>query len=439
MPADRPVPVLCYLRNLAAGEADPLPDSELLGLFIAQRDPTAFAALVFRHGPMIFHLCRRIVRNEHDAEDAFQATFLVLARRAQVIRQHESVGGWLYGVACRLAAKARTATAQRHSRERDASARESRTPLDEVTVAEAQEIFDQELAQLPAKFRDPLVLCCLQGLARDEAARQLGWSASVLKSRLEQGRERIRARLARRGLALATTLGLTLLGGRVTATVPAKLLDSTVHAAGVVAAGGAAAAVVSARTAALTNEVLRAMFLRKLKALTVCVLGSALVTAATGVLIQRVAIAQPPTPTSPPVAGAKEGVKAATDQEKLQGTWEVVELAVKGEKVIPNDRAAGLVVFKSDGFRFVVTAKGEDDFTRTAATFKLDPAKSPRTIDLTGVEGGHNSKDQVSLGIYELDGDDLKICLPNGRPEASPGAFKGEGELILFKLKRSKK
>jgi RNA polymerase sigma factor (sigma-70 family) len=438
MSADRNVPVLCYLRNLAAGPASQRPDGELLGQFSAGRDPMAFAALVSRHGPMIFHLCRRILRNEHDAEDVFQATFLVLARRANAIRQRESIGGWLYEVAYRLAVKARAAAARRCARERQSSARESCGPLDEISVAEAQEILDQELARLPDKFRNPLVLCCLQGLARDEAARQLGWPTSVLKSRLEQARQRLRVRLARRGLDLATVLGVTLLGGRATATVPAVLFNSTVHAVGVVAAGGAAASVVSTQAAALTSEVLNAMFLSKLKVLLVFALGLGLVASATGLLVYQIALAQPAT-TSPPAA-AQAGQKkpaAATDQEKLQGTWEVVELVVKGDKVLPNNEAKAAVVFKGDEFRFLVTPNGKDSITRTAATFKLDPAKSPRTIDATATEGAN--KGQVTLGIYELDGDDLKLCLSNERVATRPTAFKGEGEMVLFKLKRSKK
>lgn len=128
MSTDRTVPLLCYLRNLAAGQASQLPDRELLGQFIAGHDPTTFAALVSRHGPMIFHLCRRILRNDHDAEEIFQATFLVLARRAEAVRRHEFVGGWLYGVARRLASKARATAARRLARERSSSPRECRNP-----------------------------------------------------------------------------------------------------------------------------------------------------------------------------------------------------------------------------------------------------------------------------------------------------------------------
>lgn len=115
----------------------------------------------------------------------------------------------------------------------------------------------------------------------------------------------------------------------------------------------------------------------------------------------------------------------------------MVELVVRGEKVLPNDQAKGAVVFKGDGFRFVVKPKGEDDFFRTSAAFKLDSAKSPGTIDATATDEAHRG--EVALGIYELDGDDLKLCLSNGRTATRPTAFKGEGEYILFKLKRSKK
>ena len=115
----------------------------------------------------------------------------------------------------------------------------------------------------------------------------------------------------------------------------------------------------------------------------------------------------------------------------------MVELVVRGEKVLPNDQAKGAVVFKGDGFRFVITANGEADFTRTSATFRLDPAKSPGTIDATLTAG--ENKDRVMLGIYELDRDDLKLCLSNQRTAGRPSAFTGEGEFVLFKLKRSKK
>jgi RNA polymerase sigma factor (sigma-70 family) len=169
-----------YFRGLT-GSAEDTPDQELVGDFVACRSEAAFAALVKRHGPTVLSLCRRVLGNHQDAEDACQATFLVLARKAPRLRDPRLVGSWLYGVATRTAAKARTARARQEVRER-AAALTSTDPLAELTVREAQGIIDEELARLPQKFRSPLILCCLEGLMRDEAARRLGWTAGLLKN-----------------------------------------------------------------------------------------------------------------------------------------------------------------------------------------------------------------------------------------------------------------
>lgn len=212
--ANEPAQLLSkHLRNLtAAARADGLPDRELIARFAAGRDEDAFAALVRRHGPMVLRVCRRILHNEHDAEDVFQATFLVLSRKAAALHRAESVGCFLHGVACRLALKARTRFAKQRIYESQATIeKHADDPLADLSVREAQAILDEELARLPEKYRAPLVLCCLEGRTRDEAARLLGWSAKLVKSRLEQGRERLRSRLARRGLTLPAALLASLL------------------------------------------------------------------------------------------------------------------------------------------------------------------------------------------------------------------------------------
>src|SRR6516225_11420136 len=231
-----------YLCNLASTtKLRDVSDHDLMKQFVAGRDDTALTALVRRHGPMVYHLCRRVLRNEQDAEDAFQATFMVLARKAHTLRSQEGVGNWLYGVAYRTALKARTAAAARRSRQEAAApVRDVAGPLAELTVHEAQTIVDQELARLPDKYRAPLVLCCLEGLTRDEAAQQLGWSVSLLKSRLEQGRELLRGRLTRRGVSLAGGfLSVGMLGTSAQAAVPAVLAETTLKAAALVAVGAA--------------------------------------------------------------------------------------------------------------------------------------------------------------------------------------------------------
>jgi RNA polymerase sigma factor (sigma-70 family) len=233
--ANEPTHLLAkHLHSLStAARMDRLPDGQLLQRFAAGRDEDAFAALVRRHGSIVLQVCRRVLRDVHDVEDVFQATFLVLIRKAASLRRVESVGCFLHGVAYRLSLKARTRFARQRRHESQATVKKhSDDPLAELSMREAQAIFDEELSRLPEKFRAPLVLCCLESQTRDEAARQLGWPAKLVKSRLEQGRERLRYRLSQRGLTLPTTMIATLLAEEATpAVVPAVLTHATVRAA----------------------------------------------------------------------------------------------------------------------------------------------------------------------------------------------------------------
>jgi RNA polymerase sigma factor (sigma-70 family) len=299
-----------YFRGLT-GSAEDIPDQELVGNFVASRNEASFATLVKRHGPMVLSLCRRVLGNHQDAEDAFQATFLVLARKASRLRDPRLVGSWLYGVAARTAAKARTARVRQEVRERAAAAPTSTDPLAELTVREAQGIIDDELARLPQQFRSPLILCCLEGLARDEAARRLGWTAGLLKSRLEQARELLRGRLARRGIPLpAAFLTVGLLGTAANAALPEPLTTTTIRAGARVATGGSAAGIATPAALALTNGVMRTMFLAKFKM--AAVLSLALFTA--GTLISAPLLARKP--TAPVPADQAERPKAPVRAEK---------------------------------------------------------------------------------------------------------------------------
>jgi RNA polymerase sigma factor (sigma-70 family) len=185
---------------LARGE-ERLSDRELLGRFAQQRDQAAFAALVRRHGPMVFSVCQRILHNSHDAEDTFQTTFLTLARKATSRNWQESVGPWLYLVASRLALRGRGEADRRARSSPRADRSAPDDPLDAASSREFVELFHEQLGQLPECCRAPLVLCCLEGLTRDEAAQQLGWSVGTLRRRLEQGRHLLRDRLQRHGVA----------------------------------------------------------------------------------------------------------------------------------------------------------------------------------------------------------------------------------------------
>src|SRR5262245_41381493 len=174
--------VLRHIRELTATEN---PDRQLLERFSADHDEEAFGTLVRRYGPLVLGVCRRVLGNRHDAEEAFQATFLVLARRASSIRKQEALGSWLHAVAYRAAIRARLHATTRQQRDRHALPRRSPDPLAEVTGRELASVLDEELQQLGERYRAPLVLCYLEGKTRDEAAQQLGWSLGTFKRRLE--------------------------------------------------------------------------------------------------------------------------------------------------------------------------------------------------------------------------------------------------------------
>ena len=245
--ASRPAQLLTHLRRLApALEA---PDTELLARFASRRDEEAFAVLVGRHGPMVLAVCRRLLADSHSADDAFQATFLVLARRAGSLRRPEALGAWLHGVARRVALRARTTALKRQRRtEGDAAnAADPRPdPLSAISARELLDALDEEVDRLPEAYRLPLILCCLEGHTREEAARLLGWAPGSVKGRLERGRARLHDRLTRRGLVLPVLL----LAPLAAAAVPATLAAATAKAAVAFVGGGkmpSATAVVLAR------------------------------------------------------------------------------------------------------------------------------------------------------------------------------------------------
>jgi RNA polymerase sigma factor (sigma-70 family) len=205
-----------------------MPDGDLLALFVAQRDEAAFATLVRRHGRLVHSVCRSVLHHQQDAEDAAQATFLVLARRAASIRKSESLAGWLHGVAYRTACKARTQAARRRRREHDVAVNARSQAADDLSWREVQCILHEELQRLPEKYRLPLIACCLEGHTRDEAARQLGWTFAALKGMLDRGRELLRNRLERRGVILATiTLTQETMASSSAATAQAALAFAT--------------------------------------------------------------------------------------------------------------------------------------------------------------------------------------------------------------------
>jgi RNA polymerase sigma factor (sigma-70 family) len=211
-------------------------DSDLLGRYLAARDGAAFEALVVRHGPMVLSVCRNVLGDRHDAEDAFQATFLVLARHADAIRNREAVGAWLHGVACRVAARARLDAARRRAHERQVADMATSGPYDELAWQELRAALHEEVRRLPEKYRVPVVLCYLEGQSHEEAARHLRWPIGTVKGRLARARDLLQERLGRRQLAIPATACLVALSRDVEA-VPDALARATVEAALQFAAG----------------------------------------------------------------------------------------------------------------------------------------------------------------------------------------------------------
>jgi RNA polymerase sigma factor (sigma-70 family) len=231
-------------------------DGQLLELFLARREEAAFEALLLRHGPMVLGVCQRVLRNVHDAEDAFQATFLVLARKAASIQPRERVGNWLYGVAYRTAMKARAMNAKRHTKEKQVRpAHQAGREAHEELLAQ----LDHELNRLPDKYRVPVVLCELEGRSRKEVARLLGMPEGTLSWRLAHAKKLLARKLSRYGTVAVAAL---LAEGAASACLSPVLRASTAKA--VLSAGA-----VPAKVLALTEGVIKAMLLTKLK-ITVC-------------------------------------------------------------------------------------------------------------------------------------------------------------------------
>jgi len=263
--------VLQHLRRVFAHASDvEVSDAELLERFVKAADKAAFELLVWRHERMVLGVCRRVLRNYHDAEDAFQATFLVLARKAASIRNQQSVAGWLHCVASRVAHHARSKASRRErpgGHDADlASVPSPGEPGGELRARDLGPVLDEEVNRLPEKYRLPVVLCYLEGKTYEEAARQLGCPKGTLSGRLARARGMLRARLARRGVDLgAGLLAAALCEYAAAAAVPAALVTTTVKAALLVASGRAATVAASPEIAALAEGVVRSMLVHKLK------------------------------------------------------------------------------------------------------------------------------------------------------------------------------
>ncbi len=290
---------------------------------------------------LVLKVCRQVLHHEQDAEDAFQATFLVLARHAGCIRKTEAVGSWLYRVAYRIATKAGTHMGKQRAHERQVGTRTPTEPEAELGWRELQAALSQELNRLPEKYRAPFVLCCLEGKSGSQAAQQLGWKEGTVSARLAQARKRLQQRLSRRGITLAAVLCGMALSQDAMAVPPAAVVQSTLKAAPWFAQGkGVGSGVVSARVAALVQGVTKAMYVAKIKIATVFLLAVGGIGITTGLVYHSVLAqesqSQQQDQKSPITRGGGRNLRLArnpqgspapkSDKERVQGTWSVVSV-----------------------------------------------------------------------------------------------------------------
>jgi RNA polymerase sigma factor (sigma-70 family) len=345
--------VLSPIRALySVGTFAGLGDGQLIERFIQRQGEgaeLAFAALVERHGPMVFRVCRRFLRDSNDAQDAFQATFLILVRKAGALRDRGSVGSWLHGVAARVCRDARAASDRRRRHEKQYAAQvESWIAAESPGRQDLERAVHDELERLPERYREPLVLCCLEGLSHEEAARRLDRPLGTIRSRLARGRDRLRSGLARRGYLATGAAFATALSTDASAMVPESLFDLTVRSAARVAARKTfATEAVSASVAKLIQGSLRSMFMTKVK-YAFALLTAIGVTTTAGVNAHQ----EPKTPfggppsEQGPAGGGPRGVKAssrvAAAEEHLEHTKKQVDDAVTDLRAEVEDLRARL-------------------------------------------------------------------------------------------------
>jgi RNA polymerase sigma factor (sigma-70 family) len=389
-------PVLQQVERIfGPGTVIGLTDDQLLERFAARRDEVAFEALLARHGPMVLGICRRLLRDPHAAEDAFQATFLVLVRKSSVLRRPDRLSPWLHGVAYRVAVRARALAAERRWREQPGleGLAGRADPAGAIGSDELGSILDEELRRLPEKFRAPIVLCHLEGQTHEQAAERLSLPVGTVRSRLARGRERLRGRLARRGLAPAmATVSAALATESARAAVPGVLLDATVQAAVRFAMKRASSASeISAAVAALTEGAVKAMLLHKVRIAACVILAACAIAAGVAVFDQKNGAAGSPV----------QAARSRSDQaEKPEGDapipFKKVALATDDLLEVTNLDIYKFQVDLKNGERFRVVlraleSKGKParelvsfDFQKTgdrAATIRVSFLRSDRKLE----------------------------------------------------------
>ncbi|MEX2141600.1 MAG: sigma-70 family RNA polymerase sigma factor [Pirellulales bacterium] len=466
--------MLSTVPKMRMADAPPPTDDQLLKRFVEGRDEDAFAVLVRRHGAMVLGVCRRVAGHTHDAEDAFQATFLVLARRAAAVSP-AMLAAWLYGVAYRTALKTRTAAGRRRGKEHSMAAVPETSQEPKEVDRELIQQLDSALSRLPTKYRVAIVLCELEQQPRRQAAARLQIPEGTLSSRLAAGRKMLAASLTKRGVTLSVgALGVSL--SILTRAVPADpLVVSTVQAAASFCAGGVVhLATASSGAVTLAQGVLRMMIIKNVAVgVLVLLTGTSLVgvgaavyggrasdgdDASIGRVVEQRKDGRATAKSAAANANiaAKQGeaksaaaatVEKKTDNNKnrkkdaqpdprqvvqkaLEGVWLLESLEDHAKAADPKEFH---VVFNKDQFTFKVPTGPEQDFS---GRYEIDPDKGPQIIDFIAERDG-----KPRLAIFDLKGDELRICMnedPDGeRPDRFVSEKRGKNDLLMI-LKRQK-
>jgi RNA polymerase sigma factor (sigma-70 family) len=432
--ASRLMPTL--RRVVLAGAGADRTDGQLLGAFVSNRDADAFAGLVRRHGPMVLGVCRRVTGDQAIADDAFQAVFIVLARRAGAVKPREQVGNWLYGVAYRTALKARMVQARRRSREKQVDVMPE-PPVSHPIAAEwadLQPVIDEELARLPDKLRLPVVLCDLEGRAQRDVAKHLGIPPATLATRLASARRALATRLTRRGVTLSggALAGLLSIHGTAAA-VPYALAHGVARAAEVVAGGGAVSTLVSAHAVQLSEGVMRMMLLTKLKAVAVTVLTLAALSGGLGLGLvpayantpgdgpaapAKATVLQPANPTDQKILERLDQIIAARWAEEVDDSTFLRRLSLDLRGLLPTPVEAFFFIADDDKDKRnkVVTWMVDDDSVKAYAAKKLNiDARRIRAARLVDAGDGKSRHLVVVLDV-EVDGKPHAVAFsPDGK------------------------
>lgn len=375
------------VRLFDTGSVASLSEWQLLERFVAHRDELAFEALVSRHGPMVLGICRRMLGNSQDVDDAFQATFLVLLKRAGSLGPGDAIAAWLHGVAVRVAQQARSAAFRRGQRERTGIAFDVASPDPVIDDPELRRVIDEEINRLPWKYRAPIVLCYLEGQTHEQAARQLDWPLGTVKGRLARARATLETRLTRRGLACGAALAALAAGTRSQAAFSGPLIEATCRAAARLGSGKLTAHIVSASIVRLAQGVLTTMMFQKLKLIALGAVVSGLFLTSAGVLARQQA------------GKAKESVALPHPDDSALATNEPVELPHPDASAPASKAHAVATGLPAPGHPAAPTAKTAAP--RSHAKLSREMVQAARhsylvTMDDYANIGGHTTAERVS-------------------------------------------